>query len=352
MRFTERPLAGTNVVWRSSWALCVLTLVLDTTGCSNQALKVPVATQGTPLVEVLGLHRWTARMIQDSLNRYSPGDSLHTDGCAAVLRYRLGFADASVTYVDMNGGGPNRVIVLAREPQDSNRVHFRTSPLDTISPSSQWRTATDLIGGSPRLFQAVVVELVLDSTRQATLRFRSATDSVKGLQAASFIRSRRSTEDLEAAILAVQRSPNVHDRSVAVLILSNFAGNPSALVALFDALRESDGPVKFLAARVLQALPGRSGGLVDWTPVSESVNAILNGTSVAVLTSVIGTLVRSGAGPEYAKPFLHDGGDMLLALLGSESPIIAKPAHTLLATLRGRDLGTDVGEWRKWIESL
>jgi len=54
-------------------------------------------------VEVLGLRRWTLVMIQDSLDKYAPGENLASHACAAVLRYKLGFADAaSHTFVDQS----------------------------------------------------------------------------------------------------------------------------------------------------------------------------------------------------------------------------------------------------------
>lgn len=45
-------------------------------------------------VEVVGLNRWTPAMIQDSMSLYAPGQSLLSHGCAAVLRYKLHFAQA------------------------------------------------------------------------------------------------------------------------------------------------------------------------------------------------------------------------------------------------------------------
>ena len=48
-------------------------------------------------VEMLGLRRWTIGMLQDSLAKYAPADSLQSHACAATLRYTLHFADAAST---------------------------------------------------------------------------------------------------------------------------------------------------------------------------------------------------------------------------------------------------------------
>src|SRR3954471_24095654 len=52
-------------------------------------------------LELIGLKRWTIPMIQDSLHRYAPNDSLLSHACAAVLREKLKFADAAVVYRTM-----------------------------------------------------------------------------------------------------------------------------------------------------------------------------------------------------------------------------------------------------------
>src|SRR4051812_28278239 len=51
-------------------------------------------------LELIGLKRWTVPMIQDSLRRYAPTDSLMSHACAAILRQKLRFADASVVYYE------------------------------------------------------------------------------------------------------------------------------------------------------------------------------------------------------------------------------------------------------------
>src|SRR5690606_34432718 len=79
---------------------------------------------------------------------YSPGDSLHSAGCAATLRYGLGFAEASVFTMPAGAGdSTDRVVVTIVEPQDSARVRHRGC---RSTPLMQSRT-------SPRLRRSRVV---------------------------------------------------------------------------------------------------------------------------------------------------------------------------------------------------
>ena len=85
-------------------------------------------------VEVLGIERWSLRMIQDSLDKYAPGESLVSHTSAAVLRYKLGFADASSNSYRMSEDTLERVVVAVVEPQDSARVRHGTLPMDSTTP--------------------------------------------------------------------------------------------------------------------------------------------------------------------------------------------------------------------------
>ncbi|HEY8176041.1 MAG TPA: hypothetical protein VIF32_10130, partial [Gemmatimonadaceae bacterium] len=78
---------------------------------------------GKKSVEVIGLERWTIAMIQDSMAKYAPGESLASHACAAVLRYKLGFADASATnYLFVTPADTTeQMLVAVVEPQDSAR---------------------------------------------------------------------------------------------------------------------------------------------------------------------------------------------------------------------------------------
>ena len=144
----------------------------------------------------------------------------------------------------------------------------------------------------------------------------------------------------------------MYDRATAALILANFGARDDTWWALTDALRESDGMVKSVAAHVLQSLDERSPRAVRWGPAATGIHAILDGTSLFELPQLIAVLTRTGAGPAYARPFLRGGGEMLLAYLGSANPMLSSTSHQLLVQLRGNDLGAAVGPWRAWIAGL
>lgn len=303
-------------------------------------------------VEVLGLRRWTIAMLQDSLAKYAPGDSLQSHACAAILRYKLGFADAASTTFMLHEGEPGRVVVSVREPQDSARVRYRLMPMDTVQARAAWRLVTDAIASHPAAFWPAERAYLSPPPRENAPRFQSPTDSISGTAIITYLRARTTDRDRREALNVLTHAPNMFDRATAALILANFGTHDDTWWALTEALRESDGFVKGVAADVLQSLSERSSRPVRWGPAARGIHAMLDGTSLFVLPQLITALTRAGAGPADARPFLRGGGEMLLAYLGSANPMLSQASHQLLVQLRGTDLGADVGPWRAWIEEL
>lgn len=328
-------------------AMCAV--VAGTAGAQHPAV-LTLANGGT--VEVLGLRRWTLAMLQDSLAKYAPSDSLQSHACAATLRYKLGFADAASTEFIFREGEPSRVVVSVREPQDSARVRYRVMPLDTVNSRALWRFVTDAIARQPAAFWPAEREYLSPRPHVSPPRFRSPTDSVAGTAIIMYLRARTTDRDRRAALDALAHAPNVYDRATAALILANFGARDDTWWALADALRESDGIVKGVAADVLQSLSERSPHPVRWRSASPGIHAMLDGTSLFELPQLIAVLTLTGTGPADARPFLRGGGEMLLAYLGSANPMLSDTSHRLLVKLRGMDLGADVKPWQAWVASL
>lgn len=300
------------------------------------------------IVEVIGLRRWTLQMIQDSLDLKSPGDSLQKHSCAATLRYKLGFADAAaMTFMD--GAKATRMIVTVREPQDSARVQHREVAFDTTSFRAEWVPLTRLLQRRPQLSYELPRHLLATGERAKT----AATPREPRLDSAlAFIAGRTSEKDRKAALSILSSSPNHFDRAAAALILINFTGRDDTYYALVDAIQQSDGMARGIAADVLQLATARDARRVQWGPVAGKLHTILDGSSLFHLTSVMSALENSGVGPADAKVLLAGGGEIVLAYLASNTPMYSKASHRLLVKLRGSDLGTNVNAWKQWVASL
>ena len=307
-------------------------------------------------VEVIGLKRWTIPMIQDSLARYAPGVSLSSHACAAVLRYQLGFADASATtYIGMTPGDTTPHVVLAVvEPHDSARVRYRPVSFDTLLPRSDWLEVVAVLKKAPWAFDAAV-QAYLARRRAppgAPLEPHLRRDSASVTQVWRFLEARRSERDRRTATEVLAADPNVHNRMVAAAILANFGGSDATWHALVEALREPDGGAKRFAGVVLSSLAATEPRWVDWAAAAPAIHAVLNGTSLFLLPELLDVLPKTGLGPEWSRPFLKDGGEMVLAYLGADLAYLRQLARRFLVAASGQDFGADATAWRAWIRTL
>ena len=196
-------------------------------------------------IEVVGLERWTVQMVQDSMNRYSPGDSLQSHACAAILRYKLHFADAAATYLP--GLAPDSglyVFVAVVEPQDSARVHFRSVDprFDTLNIASEWLQGAELVRRHSMGFQLGIATYLTRSMPPW-----AAQDSTGVRFMWEYLDAHRASKDAAAARQTLRDDPNMLDRMVAVAVLLNFSDSDSTWWALTDVLLESDGSAKATA---------------------------------------------------------------------------------------------------------
>jgi hypothetical protein len=291
-------------------------------------------------------------MVQDSLARYAPADSLHTHSCAAALRYRLGFAEAAVFSGRFPGDTVYRVLVVVVEPQDSGRVQAKPAPMDTAGRREVWREATEFARTSPAFMNATLMYAsAAGRAPDASVQWAGA-DSARVRRFWEFLAAHRTQADRAAALASLRGSRNGHDRMIASALLANFASSDTVWWALADALRESDGPVRLAAINVLAGLSRSAPHAVDWGPAASALHPLLDATSPVVLPQLITVLLATGVRSDLAPELLRGGGQTLLAMAGSESPWVRSGARQLLTQLHGSDLGDDMGRWRAWVNSF
>lgn len=91
-------------------------------------------------VEFVGLNNWFVDALVDTLQSISPDQSLHA--CAADLRYKLGFADASA--IGYFNDGDLYTVITVIEPQDKKYITYLDEPSDSLERVSDWKKGIGL----------------------------------------------------------------------------------------------------------------------------------------------------------------------------------------------------------------
>jgi hypothetical protein len=303
-------------------------------------------------LELIGLKRWTLAMIRDSLARYAPGDSLTSHACAAILRGKLGFADAAVQYYPPGFAGNTKgyFAVPVVEPQDSARVRYRARPRDSVPDRPDWAAALAVFRKQNHVFQSAI-------QWPSFLLGQMHPDSVEPRLAAArplleFLRAHRTEADRRTALWTLAHDGNGEQRAVAAVVLAGFPSGDSTWWALADALRDQDGMVSATASQVLSTLSKSAARTVNWAPVADGIRAVLDGTDLFAHNELLDALTATKVNPALASALLRGGGELILAKLSSQDPIARSAAHRFLAQVGGHDLGQNQAAWENWVRSL
>jgi hypothetical protein len=311
---------------------------------TQEVLETPNAR-----VEVLGLKRWTVPMIQDSLARYSPQDSLTSHACAAILRMKLKFADAAASYFGRDRNGRELIVVAVVEPQDSALVRYRTPAPDSLPDIAEYAAAIAAFRTHNQDFQEFIQSpaFLTRSAPGATAANGTLMEPVRRL----LVRE-HSVMGQRRAVKVLARDRNPHNRVMALVVLSGFPESNIAWLTLADELRDPNGMVSATASQLLTTLARYSPRTVDWSPALDGLEAVMAGTNLFAQLPLIEALTRSKVAPGLAPPLLRAGGPFILARLRASREAGSDLARGLLEQLSGEHYGQDLAAWTRWIASV
>jgi hypothetical protein len=304
----------------------------------------------TERIELVGLHRWTLRMIEDSLAVYAPADGLTDHACAAILRGKLHFADASVqVFLSYPGIAPKRyVAITVIEPQDSSRIHYKSFKYDSIPVRAEWAAAFKEIMTQEK----AQIAIQTPSFYAAKL---SAEDSAKFAAVPALhalVVERRPPADFDVARHIIETDPAYANRVIAALILASFADRDESWRTLVDALRDPIARVSGVSAQVLGMMTRSQPRVVDWTPVAASLREVVDGTNLFGFNQTMLTLAATKVNPSLAAVLLAGGGDIVRAKLQSTAPGAKEAVAAFLLQLSGLPASSDATVLTRWMDGL
>jgi hypothetical protein len=303
----------------------------------------------TARVEVLGLKRWTVPMIQDSLARYAPQGSLTSHACAAILRMKLKFADASATTFGRDGAGRELIVVAVVEPQDSALVHYRSPAPDSFPDMARYHAAIAVFRNHSQDFQHFIQDsafLIAHAAPRSTDMRRNLMEPVRRL-----LLSEHGSAGRRRATKVLARDRNPYNRVMALLILSGFPQTDATWFTLADELRYPYGMVSGTASQIMTTLARYSPRTVDWSPALDGLEAVMAGTNLFAQSPLIEVLTRTKVARSLAPRLLRAGAPLLLARLRASPEAGRDLVRELLEQLSGEQYGQDVLAWTQWVES-
>ncbi|MGH7617504.1 MAG: hypothetical protein ACREPM_09780 [Gemmatimonadaceae bacterium] len=329
---------------RSLTRTALLAVTLAAPATAQNVIDTPTST-----IEIVGLKRWTIQMIDDSLSKYSPKDRLTAHACAAILRDKLHFADASVTvFTSLPGSTKSYVAVTIVEPADSALIHYKPEFRDSLPTRPEWSAAYAAFKAHNDVAQHAIQS---PSFYAAVLSAKDSTafDAVRPMH--DMMVAHTSPADFELARRTVESDGNAANRAMALLVLSNFVDRDSAWRTVADALRDpTGGMVNATAAQVLRLMGVRSPRSVDWAPMADRLRYMIDGTGLFTFDVLLRTLTATSISPALAPRLLANGGAILRAKLHSGGDSSRDVARAFLAQLSGLPATADISSFDAWLD--
>jgi len=300
-------------------------------------------------IEIIGLKRWTIQMIDDSLAKYSPEDKLTGHACAAILRLKLHFADASVSvYTGMTKAQTKPyVAVTVIEPSDSALIHYKPEFKVSLPVRAEWADAFAQFKAANELAQTAIQT---PSFYASTLSPKDSTRFEKVRALHDLVAAHHSESDFEIARHTLDMDGNSSNRAMALLVLSSFVERDSAWWVVTDALRDpSSGMVNATASQVLRMMAERSPRAVDWAPVANRLRYVIDGTNLFAFNGLLSVLTSTSVSPSLAPALLANGGTILGAKLRSGDAEAKRATRGFLAQLSGLAT-TDDSRLSAWLQ--
>jgi hypothetical protein len=348
---------GIDVLYRRILVLTLSLFAASETEAQDQA-------KPKRKIELIGLHRWTYDMVQDSLAKYYKGADASLEGhaCAVNLR-KIGFVRAAVQMFadpsDPENSDKWSSLITVVEPQDSMRVRTTSTFKDSLPARPEWASIRAAVSPTDT-FRYYRVPPVL----QFYGRYRAGQkeQAIKGLKDVGAPDGTQKTFDLLAErtsdqervvaleVLATDRNPD--NRVIAASILANFAKSDSVWYALVRALRDPEESVGSVAGMVLSGLVKENPHAIDWSPVQEDLRYLFGGTNVWELNRLIKVLDQTQIDPKLARSVFKDNAELIASYAASSVKDVSEPAQHVLKRVSGKDFGADRKAWIAWANNL
>ncbi|HEX2080295.1 MAG TPA: hypothetical protein VHG08_21515 [Longimicrobium sp.] len=311
-------------------------------------LSVPAAAQqpapGTTIVEILGLQTWTRQMVEDSVAKYQPGISLADHACAVILRDSVGFANAASIRFSFAGTDTTWAILPVVEPGRAAQVRF--AAYAARRPNAQeWADVFAILERDRQAFGFLQFPEVLLGDADSVFGEPVPAGAIELRRA---LRRHGTPRDWELARTAILSDSSHANRTLAALVLSNFAERDSTYYLLAEGLRSVDAGAS-AAEMVLSALARGAPRRVDWRPAADALRALFGGTNLFAYTKVLDALAATEIDPALGLELARVDPGLLLAHLGARNPLSPPPVHRYLVHVRGQDPGRDPAAWRAWL---
>lgn len=303
-------------------------------------------------IEFLGLKKWDAQTLLDSMKYLSPNKPIHA--CAGQMKSDFGFTDVCSYFhiKDYNDLSTLYSVVTIIEDNIDGKIIYLKRPVDSLALLKQYRDCADILNNNPSLYFAGIQtyhlykEGNIDSAKNSL-----ATFSIKSKEVMPFweyLLSKKNIDEMNLALWVLNNDLNLMNRKVALAILLNFSNYDSIWWTVLNLQRFKDSQLSSPAISTLRAL-GKSPRKVNWGPATASIINIINGTNLFAFQITLEILTKTEISPELANSLLKNSSELIISYLNAKHDITREVAIKFIQQVSGEKDLKNSNDCKMWL---
>ncbi len=303
-------------------------------------------------IELLGLKKWNAQTLLDSMKSLNPDKPVHA--CSGQMKLDFGFVEvSSIFYIDdYNDLSTMYSVVTVIEDNENGKIKYLQKPSDSLAVLEEYTVFAKTIENNRSLYSVglrtytLVKTGKLDSAQSSLATYNLNSETMKPFW--DFLLSKNNISDMNTALWILNNDSNILNRRIALAILLNFDEYDSVWWTLMNLQRYEDQQLSMSAISVLRTF-SKSPRKINWTPAISMIKYILNGTNLYAFQNTLDVLTKTSISPELSNDLLENSCELILSYLNAEHDQTREIAVNFVRQIGGNEELKDSNDCKKWL---
>ncbi len=303
-------------------------------------------------IELLGLKKWDAKTLLDSMKSLNPNKPIHA--CAGQMKHDFGFTEvSSIAHIeDFNDLSTMYSIVTVVEDNENGKIKYLEKHSDTLAVQSQYCYCDSLLNDNPMIY---LVELQtynlfrngnIDSVKTVVSRYRLDFEIIKPFF--DFLLSKNTISDMNLALWTLNNDANAKNRKIAISILLNFKKQDSVWWTLMNLQRDKNQMLSMPAIDILRTF-ANTPHEINWEPAISSIKYILNGTNLFAFLNSLDVLTKTKISSNLSRSILENSSGMIMSYLNAEHDKTREVAVNFIQQISGNEELNNPEDCKIWL---
>jgi hypothetical protein len=299
-------------------------------------------------LEILGLKKWNAQTLVDSMKTLAGAKPLHA--CAGQMVHDFGFAEVSVMFV-----AKDYTVACIIEDNSDGKLNYLKPSADKLPIMNDYKGIAEILENNFKIYNIglqtykMVKKGELD---KAESRISNYKDMAKDIETFwKFLKSKNKVSDMNLAFWVLNNDSNIMNSCIAMAILTNFVEYDAVWWEMLNLQRVKNDTMRYFAATLMQNM-NDDIRTVDWEAAVVPIKYLLSGTNLFLFYNIVGILTKTEISQGLAERVLSGSTRILNLYLNGSHEVTRKIAINFIRQISGDENLTSAEDCKKWLKQF